>query len=203
MEFSNTDFTLIKYLVLLSQLTWIALNKLKSVPLTICLLRSALKVQWVAFTACWPGGVVMCSRSPGSWEHLCMSSRPTCLSTSHSVSPLLFWRVKQQHHHLSLIYVQLSIPSWKITTRWKFDFLCIFKMNMKLCLYLDVTQQGEKCVFQVMWYWVYEVLNNTFCHQVSQLTCVPTLVARPSHSACSTIGRSSLETHWMPHPSPV
>lgn len=53
MEFSNTDFTLIKYLVeLLSQLTLIALNKLKSVPLTICLLHSALKVQWVGFTVC-------------------------------------------------------------------------------------------------------------------------------------------------------
>lgn len=46
--------------------------------------------------------------------------------------------------------------------------------------------------------------NETSVHfQVSQLTFVPTLVARPSPSVCLTTGRSSLETQWTLQPSLV
>ena len=38
-------------------------------------------------------------------------------------------------------------------------------------------------------------------NQDSPLTCAPTPEARPSHSACSTIGRSSRVIPWSPAPS--
>lgn len=60
--------------------------------------------------------------------------------------------------------------------------------------------QGVKICFSLLLYrfcFLSFILNYALCYQVSQLTFVPTLVARPSHSVCLTIGRSSLETQWM------
>lgn len=51
----------------------------------------------------------------------------------------------------------------------------------------------------------WEGITSILCvySQVSQLTFVPTLVARPSHSVCLTTGRSSPEIQPTLHPGPV